>query len=122
MPGGDRTGPLGEGRLTGRGAGYCAGYSSPGFENWRPGFGRGCGAGWGGRGGRGIGFARGGGGRRQFGWGGVRGGWWAESAPTAPVVAEASDRDSGLLSALRRELAALRERIERLERGPHDEG
>ena len=31
MPGGDRTGPLGRGPMTGRGAGYCAGYSEPGF-------------------------------------------------------------------------------------------
>ena len=26
MPGGDRTGPMGMGQMTGRGAGYCAGY------------------------------------------------------------------------------------------------
>ena len=31
--GGDRTGPLGQGQLTGRGAGYCAGYSTPGYQN-----------------------------------------------------------------------------------------
>ena len=31
MPGGDRTGPLGRGPMTGRGAGYCAGYSGQGF-------------------------------------------------------------------------------------------
>ena len=31
MPGGDQTGPLGFGRMTGRGAGYCAGYSTPGY-------------------------------------------------------------------------------------------
>lgn len=33
MPGGDRTGPLGAGPMTGRGAGYCAGYPMPGFVN-----------------------------------------------------------------------------------------
>jgi len=33
MPRGDRTGPLGAGPMTGRGAGYCAGYSVPGFMN-----------------------------------------------------------------------------------------
>lgn len=61
MPGGDRTGPAGMGPMTGRGAGYCAGYDAPGFMN-RP-FG-----GWfGGRGrGRGMGFGRG----RGFGGGG----------------------------------------------------
>ncbi len=37
MPGGDRTGPLGRGSMTGRGAGYCAGYSGPGFANLIPG-------------------------------------------------------------------------------------
>ncbi len=31
--GGDGTGPLGQGPLTGRGAGYCAGYSTPGYLN-----------------------------------------------------------------------------------------
>jgi hypothetical protein len=33
MPRGDRTGPLGLGPRTGRGAGYCAGHSMPGFMN-----------------------------------------------------------------------------------------
>ena len=36
MPGGDRTGPDGRGRLTGRGLGYCAGYESPGFMRGPP--------------------------------------------------------------------------------------
>ena len=31
MPGGDGTGPAGMGPMTGRGAGYCAGYTVPGF-------------------------------------------------------------------------------------------
>lgn len=33
MPRGDRTGPLGMGPMTGRRAGYCAGYAVPGFAN-----------------------------------------------------------------------------------------
>ena len=33
MPRGDRTGPAGMGPMTGRAAGYCAGYSTPGFMN-----------------------------------------------------------------------------------------
>ena len=33
MPGGDRTGPLGLGPMTGRAVGYCAGYPVPGFMN-----------------------------------------------------------------------------------------
>lgn len=45
MPRGDRTGPLGEGPGTGRGAGFCAGFRVPGYFNGlsgrRPGSGRG---------------------------------------------------------------------------------
>lgn len=37
MPFGDGTGPAGQGPMTGRGAGYCAGYSSPGSMNGVPG-------------------------------------------------------------------------------------
>jgi hypothetical protein len=50
MPRGDRTGPLGEGPMTGRQLGYGAGYDSPGYT-------KGPGGGWG-RGfrGRGRGF------------------------------------------------------------------
>ena len=33
MPGGDGTGPRGMGPMTGRAAGYCAGYPVPGFMN-----------------------------------------------------------------------------------------
>ena len=33
MPGGDGTGPGGMGPMTGRAAGYCAGYPVPGFMN-----------------------------------------------------------------------------------------
>ncbi len=55
MPRGDGTGPMGAGTLSGRGAGYCAGFSMPGFANCasgrgmrmgrglRPGFGLGMG-------------------------------------------------------------------------------
>ena len=50
MPGGDRTGPMGMGPLTGRNAGDCAGYDAPGGAD----------AGWGG-------------GRGRAGWGGGRG-------------------------------------------------
>ncbi|MBP8912835.1 MAG: DUF5320 domain-containing protein, partial [Phycisphaerae bacterium] len=31
MPGGDGTGPVGMGPMTGRGVGYCAGYPTPGY-------------------------------------------------------------------------------------------
>jgi len=39
MPYGDGTGPLGQGPMTGRGAGFCSGYQRPGYTN--VGFGRG---------------------------------------------------------------------------------
>jgi len=39
MPDGDRTGPAGRGSITGRGAGFCAGYGVPGYAN--PGYGGG---------------------------------------------------------------------------------
>ena len=66
MPGGDGSGPGGMGPMTGRAAGYCAGYSVPGFMN--P---------YGGRGGFGGGWGRG---RRN--WYGATGlpGWYRASA------------------------------------------
>ena len=51
MPAGNGTGPLGFGPMTGRAAGYCAGYPVPGYTN--PG-----------------------GGRRYWGWGSGRGRGW----------------------------------------------
>lgn len=33
MPGGDRTGPMGMGPMTGRAAGFCAGYGISGYTN-----------------------------------------------------------------------------------------
>jgi len=52
MPRGDGTGPAGMGPMTGRAAGYCAGYDRPGFANpvggrMGGGFGWGRGRGWG---------------------------------------------------------------------------
>ncbi|MBL7128669.1 MAG: DUF5320 domain-containing protein [Ignavibacteria bacterium] len=52
MPGGDRTGPSGQGPLTGRRMGYCAGDDRPGYVfNTGYGYGRGRG--------RGLGLGRG---------------------------------------------------------------
>ena len=39
MPFGDGTGPMGLGPMTGRAAGYCAGYPVPGFASPMPGLG-----------------------------------------------------------------------------------
>ncbi len=55
MPRGDGTGPSGQGPMTGRAMGYCAGFNVPGFMN--PGFGYGLGMAW--RRGMGRGFGRG---------------------------------------------------------------
>ena len=58
MPRGDGTGPRGLGPMTGRAAGYCAGYPIAGFTNpyvGRPGLGFGYGRGFG----RGRGYGRG---------------------------------------------------------------
>ena len=65
MPGGDGTGPAGMGPMTGRAAGYCAGYAVPGYMNPVPGYG--FGRGWGRGPGRGRGF------RGIHGWGGYWG-------------------------------------------------
>ena len=59
MPRGDGTGPMGMGPMTGRAAGYCAGYPAPGFMNPGPG---------GGFGGMGRGWGRGRGRGRGWGW------------------------------------------------------
>ncbi|MFH0965683.1 MAG: DUF5320 domain-containing protein [Planctomycetota bacterium] len=86
MPGGDGTGPMGMGPMTGRAAGYCAGFPVPGFMN--PGAGFGFGGQWSGRGFRGRGGGRG---RRNWfyatglpGW--MRAGYapgWGTAAPFA---------------------------------------
>lgn len=59
MPRGDGTGPMGMGAMTGRRAGYCAGYGMPGFMNPAGGRGMGYGRGMGRGFGRGMGWGRG---------------------------------------------------------------
>ncbi|MCD6473023.1 DUF5320 domain-containing protein [Candidatus Aerophobetes bacterium] len=58
MPRGDGTGPMGMGPMTGRAAGYCAGFPTPGFINPI-----------GGRLGLGLGRGRGFRSRAYYGWG-----------------------------------------------------
>jgi len=81
MPGGDGTGPMGMGAMTGRAAGYCAGYANPG--NAGPIGGRGFAGGGRGRGG---GFGRRGGfGAGRFGWAPMNAGYPPYGgAPVAP--------------------------------------
>jgi len=66
MPRGDRTGPMGQGPMSGRGLGYGSGHNMPGYANQAPG--RGFGMGWGGG--------------RGFGWGG---GWRRGGRFNAPT-------------------------------------
>ena len=84
MPAGNGTGPAGMGPMTGRGAGFCAGYPNPGYMNPygggypSRGFGIGRARGGGFGRGRGMGFGRGRGWGRGFGYG--------YSSPYAPVT------------------------------------
>lgn len=90
MPWGDGTGPAGMGPMTGRAAGYCAGYPVPGYMNPIPG------RGFGGRG-RGMGRGRGRGwGRGAWAWGSP--GYAPVGAPTgvAPYAPAAPTRDQEL--------------------------
>ncbi|MBC7346355.1 MAG: DUF5320 domain-containing protein [Clostridia bacterium] len=77
MPRGDRTGPWGLGPMTGRGAGFCAGFPVPGYLN--PGY-------WGPRGAWGW-WGRGRGWRHRFWATGVPGwAWWGGMPyPPGPV-------------------------------------
>ncbi len=84
MPAGDRTGPGGFGPMTGRGLGYCAGYSAPGYMY--PG-GRGFGYGRAYGYGRGLGFGRGYGYGRAYGRGLGRGFLWGRGLYGYPYYA-----------------------------------
>ena len=124
MPGGDRTGPMGMGPMTGRAAGYCAGNEVPGFAN-TPG-GRGYGGGRGGRGGRGrrnqfyatglTGWQRAAAGMQAFGEAPV-----GEAAQAEPGVqnAQAAEQELDSLKqqaeTVEQQIKQLRERIEQLE-------
>ncbi len=119
MPGGDRTGPMGLGPMTGRAAGFCAGYGVPGYMNPIPG-----GGGWGwGRGRRG-----GWGWRNWFNATGMPG-WqraamgmpaWGGSPAGAPVGAPAptpkAERQflAQQVDALQQQLDAARKRLDEL--------
>lgn len=123
MPGGDRTGPAGAGPMTGRAAGYCAGYYAPGSMNpigGGPGF-------WGA--GRGGGRGGGGGwGRRNWfyatgltGWQRGAMGWPAYATPSAAPFVPATTKEQEL-DGLKKQSAyfedtldGIRKRIQELE-------
>ncbi|MBD3393388.1 MAG: hypothetical protein GF410_15335 [Chitinivibrionales bacterium] len=113
MPGGDGTGPGGMGPMTGRAAGYCAGYSAPGYANPV-----------GGRGffGRGWGRGRGGWGRRNWFYGTGLTGWQRAGygyAPPVPPPSMTKDQEvEGLKNhaqMLQDELSAVNKRLKDLE-------
>ncbi len=111
MPGGDRTGPLGNGQLSGRQMGYCAGYDAPGYARggeFGCGLGRGRGHGRAFGGGRGMAFRYGAAGR--CGWPSAP----AFGAPPAPPVNEVAQLKSQI-DGLEQSLAALRQRLHTVE-------
>ena len=126
MPGGDGTGPGGMGPMTGRAAGFCAGYSVPGYAN--PVGGRGMGMGWGrGRGGgfgRGFGRGRAGYGLPAYGsavnpyaYGGAVNPYAYGGVPFAPTIAPQQELDGlkGQAEYLEDALDGIKKRIEELE-------
>jgi len=123
MPRGDRTGPEGEGPLTGRGRGYCSGSDVPGYMSPGPGMGRGAfGGGWYGRGGFG-GWGRGYR-HRFYATGLTRWARWAPPAwrPVEPAYDEGQEMadlkaQAGWLS---EQLSAIQARLDKLV-GPHEE-
>jgi len=119
MPFGDGTGPAGMGPMTGRAAGYCAGYPVPGSMNPIPGRGF-----WG----RGRGFGRGW--RHRYlatglpGWAraGLTSGFWAYpytaygTAPTGQVTQEQElDALKFAADAHEKTLDEIKKRIEELQ-------
>ena len=110
MPYGDRTGPMGQGPMTGRGAGYCAGYGMPGNANpIGGGFGRGRGGGWG-RGGFGFRHAFRGAG---FPWPHA---WWGVPGPGAvPTKEDEMAVLKNQADALKKTLAEVEKRLGELE-------
>ncbi|KJS29745.1 MAG: hypothetical protein VR64_19165 [Desulfatitalea sp. BRH_c12] len=121
MPGGDRTGPMGMGAMTGRAAGYCVGSGVSGYSTQFPGqlFGMGFG---GGRGARSNILRRGGRGRRNMFYATGVPGWqrfsW-QTTPYSPDRQSVSMQDKQALKnqaeALQSELEAIKRRLEDIE-------
>ena len=105
MPSGDRTGPMGAGAMTGRAAGYCAGFGMPGFMN--RGYGRFYGGQFRGAGRGGMPY----GGGRGRAWGGGRGPYW-RSSWNAPYYSPAVEETHPDYATQREELDYLRGQVE----------
>ncbi|NMB61161.1 MAG: DUF5320 domain-containing protein [Chloroflexi bacterium] len=101
MPRGDRTGPAGAGAMTGRRAGYCAGFAVPGYMNTTAPR-------------RGLGFAGGGRGWRNMFYATGLPGW--QSYGYSPV-SQQDETESLKTQAgwLKEQLDAINKRLEELE-------
>jgi len=121
MPFGNQTGPMGQGPMTGRGEGYCAGYDKPGYANPVPGRGVGFGYGW---------FGRGRGWRNWYratglpGWQRARMGYpaWGNRGyyspaypPTSPTVKEEKEMIKEEREMIQQEMGMLKEQTKALE-------
>lgn len=113
MPRGDGTGPMGMGPMTGRAAGACAGFGTPGFRNQGPGRGRGAAGCGGGRGWRNMFYATG-----LTGWQRAAAGWPAPGG-VSPYAEPTKEQE---LEALKRQadyfentLGGIRKRLQELE-------
>ena len=129
MPGGDRTGPAGMGPMTGRAAGFCAGYPVPGYMN--PVGGRGYwgrGGGWGRRNWyyatglpgwarAGYGLPAWGGGVSPYAYGGAVNPYAYGGAPFAPAITPQQELDAlkGQAEYLEDSLEGIKKRIEEIE-------
>ena len=117
MPGGDRTGPMGMGPMTGRGAGYCAGYPTPGFINRWAGRGFGGGGRGRGRGWRNWFYATGVPGWQRAAWGwpsyGFAGGYGVPGAPVAGAPGMTQDQELDLLRRQAEDFAGALDEIKR---------
>lgn len=128
MPGGDGTGPTGQGPMTGRAAGYCAGYETPGYLSFMPGrgfWGRGRGRGrGGGRGWRNWLGATGltGWQRARVAW--PRGGYMRPFPPAYDVSVMTREQEINVLQAELRDLEdaaeRLKQRMRELEAKAHE--
>ena len=102
MPGGDRTGPMGRGPMTGRAAGLCAGYSNQRYST--PEYGQGFGRGQG----RGVGRGFWGRGRR----------FWHREYNDVPLNQPSTEEEKvyleNLVHDLEDELKAVKDRIQNL--------
>jgi hypothetical protein len=120
MPAGDGTGPRGMGPMTGRGAGYCAGYGAPGYASPMPGRGFGMGRGGGrGRGWRHMYYATGLPGWARYGYAPA----WGAPPPAAygpygapPTPEQETEFLKSQAEMLKEELDAISQRIAELEK------